>query len=86
MLALLAILVAGSLAWGLTPLGPGADALSALEGGEGVTVLDVAYGYEFAPEEAGPVGVLIYPGGRVDARSYAPLQMPSRTRAISRSS
>lgn len=56
----------------MTPLGPTPGALAALESGEDVLVTqgDLVV---FQPASAEPAGGLIfYPGGRVDARAYAP--------------
>lgn len=76
-LAVIAVAVllgaAGFVAWGLTPLGPGAAALAALEPG-GVAVRDEGEFIVFAPAGAEPAtGLILYPGGRVDPRSYAPV-------------
>lgn len=65
----------GFLVWALTPLGPSADALAALESGDGVTVTHAEGAWLFLPEtasDAPETGLVFYPGGRVDARSYAP--------------
>lgn len=59
--------------WAETPLGPAPDAVAALESGGGVTVTRTPAGWEFAPTGDTTTGVVFYPGGRVDARSYAPL-------------
>lgn len=70
---LLAIAVAGVI-WAETPLGPAGEAMRALETGDGVTVERTSSGWEFHGDgAAADTGVIIYPGGRVDARSYAPL-------------
>lgn len=72
--ALLLLAVLGFVAWGLTPLGPTELALQALETGDGVTVTEAAGGWAFSPRSSEPTsGFVFYPGGRVDARSYAPL-------------
>lgn len=64
---------AGIVAWGLTLLGPGAAALDALEPGGGVAVRDDGEFIVFAPAGADPAtGLILYPGGRVNHRSYAP--------------
>lgn len=70
-LALLVVL--GFVIWAKTPLSPAPDALAALESGGGVTVTRTSAGWEFAPEGDTTTGIVFYPGGRVDARSYAPL-------------
>lgn len=73
LLALIGILLAGFVIWALTPLGPMPEALAALESGDGVVVTTTDW-IEFRPEQFDPdTGVIIYPGGRVDPRSYAPL-------------
>lgn len=59
--------------WGLTPLGPSEQALTAMKGGGGVSVTETGHSIEFAPEGAAKSALLFYPGGHVDARSYAPL-------------
>jgi pimeloyl-ACP methyl ester carboxylesterase len=72
---LLAIVVAAFLVWVLPPLGPGERASAALESGDGVTVTHTDDGWVFLPESESGVpstGLVFYPGGRVDARSYAP--------------
>ena len=67
------IAVAAFVWWGLHPLGPAPSALAALTGGDGVTVRQTAAGWEFAPEGVEASAALVfYPGGHVDARSYAP--------------
>lgn len=74
--AALAVAVIGFLLWALTPLGPDESALAALQGGHGIAVTEDNLGYTFTPaaETTGPAtGLVLYPGGRVDARSYAPL-------------
>ena len=64
---------AGFVAWGLTPLGPGPAARAALEPGNDVVVRDEGEFIVFAPAGAEPAtGLILYPGGRVDHRSYAP--------------
>ncbi len=70
---LLAIAVGAFVWWGLTPLGPSDVALAALESGDGVTVSEGAGGWVFMPRGEEPTrGLVYYPGGHVDVRSYAP--------------
>lgn len=72
----LAVLLAvgGFLWWALTPYGPDDDALAALESDEFVIVEQTDAAWVFTPTDEKPhVGLVIYPGGRVDARAYAPL-------------
>ena len=59
--------------WGSTPLGPMEEAMAALQTDE--VVLATQHGwYLFEPVSRKPsVGLILYPGGRVDPRSYAPL-------------
>lgn len=73
----LAVLVAGFLGWALTPLGPTPQALEALKGSASVRVSELDGGWVFVPEEstAPETGLVFYPGGRVDARSYAPFAL-----------
>jgi len=59
--------------WGLTPLGPSEAALRALESDATVTVTHTREGWVFAPRSRdATAGFIFYPGGHVDARSYAP--------------
>jgi dienelactone hydrolase len=64
----------GFTVWARSPLGPALGALEALEAGGGVEVVAVEAGWLFLPDDplAG-AGLVFYPGGRVDPRSYAPL-------------
>ena len=72
--ALLLLAAIGFVVWGLTPLGPTELALGALKSGGGVTVTQAAGGWAFSPSSSEPTaGLVLYPGGHVDARSYAPL-------------
>lgn len=65
--------LSGFLIWGSTPLGPEAAALAALEPDGTILTREGAF-FEFVPRAAQPAtGLVIYPGGRVDWRSYAPL-------------
>ena len=71
---IVALAIAGFLLWALTPLGPDTVALDALESDADVSVVRTEIAWEFAPASEDPrVGLIFYPGGRVDARSYAPL-------------
>ena len=66
--------VTGFVTWGLTPLGPTSDALAALESNENVTVKDAGNYIVFTPNSHIPItGFILYPGGHVDHRSYAPI-------------
>lgn len=66
--------MAGFLAWGLTPLGPADTALAAMESDAVVTVSDAGDSIVFTPTASTPIsGFILYPGGHVDYRSYAPI-------------
>ena len=59
--------------WGTHPLGPTQSALAALVGDGAVQVTHASDGWEFSPASTEPSAALVfYPGGHVDARSYAP--------------
>ena len=61
----------GFVAWAETPLGPAPEALAALQSDAAVTVTTGDY-ITFTPAAVKPtIGFIFYPGGRVDARSYA---------------
>jgi pimeloyl-ACP methyl ester carboxylesterase len=74
-LVVLALLVAASAAfvvWGETPARPMPKALAALQSDAQVTVTDGRW-LVFTPADSQPVvGFILYPGGRVDYRAYAP--------------
>ncbi len=64
----------GFIAWGLTPLGPTEEALTAMESDDVVTVQDDGESVVFTPVAMTPItGFIFYPGGHVDYRSYAPI-------------
>lgn len=66
--------LAGFVAWGLTPLGPTNEALAAMESDAVVTVVNQGGFVTFTPAASTPVsGFILYPGGHVDYRSYAPV-------------
>jgi dienelactone hydrolase len=66
--------IIGFITWGLTPLGPTSEALSALESNANVTVQDKGNFIVFTPASNIPItGLILYPGGHVDYRSYAPI-------------
>lgn len=76
--ALLAIVVvlllpaAAFVVWASTPLGPMPEALAALESDAAVQVITEPW-YSFQPTgDSRSSGLIFYPGGRVDPRSYAP--------------
>jgi alpha-beta hydrolase superfamily lysophospholipase len=68
-----ALAAAAFLVWALTPAGPSPVARVAMRLDALVTVTEAADGIEFAPATTEPTAALVfYPGGRIDARSYAP--------------
>ncbi len=75
LLALLALVVVGVgafLIWAYTPLGPAPEAMAALVSDDKVQV-EQGNWLVFTPVGVAPkAGLILYPGGRVDYRSYAP--------------
>lgn len=72
LLLLIPALVAGFVIWASSTADPLPQALAALEPGEAVVVTDDPW-LIFQPREEEPeVGLILYPGGRVDPRAYAP--------------
>jgi len=66
--------IIGFITWGLTPLGPDDEALAAMESDELVSVQDNGNFIVFTPTAGTPItGYILYPGGHVDYRSYAPV-------------
>ncbi len=69
---LAAAAAAGFVVWANTPLAPAAAALAALQSDAAVTV-ETGEWIVFRPAQGAPTaGFIFYPGGRVDARAYAP--------------
>lgn len=68
------VALGAALWWGTHPLGPTQSALDALRSDSAVKVTRADNGWEFTPASgAKPTAALVYyPGGHVDARSYAP--------------
>ena len=72
LLSLLLLATAGFIIWAETPLGPMPEALSALQNNNQVKVETDPW-LTFTPTGKTPrTGFIFYPGGRVDAHSYAP--------------
>lgn len=68
-----ALALAGFAAWASLGPGPMPDALAALESDETIRVESTAW-LVFRPLSEKPsTGLILYPGGRVDARAYAPV-------------
>lgn len=77
LIALLLVTVIGFLVWAAFPLGPGQASLNALSSSSSVTVEITPDWIIFQPlGEKTTTGLIFYPGGRVDYRSYAPLLEP----------
>jgi hypothetical protein len=69
---ILVLAVGGFVLWAQIPLGPGQQALAALEADGEVTVQSGNDSIVFMPANVEPdTGLIFYPGGRVDYRSYA---------------
>ena len=66
------VLVGGFLVWALTPLGPMPEAMAALESDEAVIVGTEPWLIFQSTDTPSNLGLIVYPGGRVDYRSYAP--------------
>lgn len=72
-LSILLILFAGFSIWAYTPLGPMPEALAAMESDDSVQVINDRW-FMFLPvQDSRDTGLIFYPGGRVDPRSYAPI-------------
>jgi pimeloyl-ACP methyl ester carboxylesterase len=70
---LLLAAVAGFVIWGSTPAEAMPEALAALESNSKVTVTMNGDWLIFSPADSEPTtGLILYPGGRVDYRAYAP--------------
>lgn len=73
LLIVLLLATGGFTVWAYTPLGPMPEALAALQSDAKVQVTTSPW-LTFVPAGSQPTtGFIIYPGGRVDARSYAPV-------------
>ena len=71
-LLILLLAFAGFTAWAYTPLGPLPEAVAALQP-DAVVQVTTSPWLTFTPASSQPTtGFIFYPGGRVDARSYAP--------------
>lgn len=71
-LLVLVIAFIGFSVWAYTPLGPMPQAFAAMQSNAGVLVDDDPW-LVFQPKNGNiDTGLIIYPGGRVDPRSYAP--------------
>ena len=78
------IAIAGFVIWAETPLGPMPEAEAALQSSATVQVETEPW-YTFTPTgEVKNTGLILYPGGRVDPRSYAPTAHASKGRLSGR--
>ena len=69
---------AGFVGWASFPLGPGPDAMQAMQSDSMVTVENIQGWTVFMPANGqAETGFIFYPGGRVDYRSYAPVLKPA---------
>ena len=72
-LLVVTIILVGFIVWAETPLGPMPEAYDALNSDSEVTVSTDRW-LVFEPVNSSKnIGFIVYPGGRVDYRSYAPL-------------
>jgi len=73
-LAIAVIALLAAVWWAMNPLGPSQAAVDALASDSAVTVTRSPDRWEFAPASGTEptAGLIYYPGGHVDARSYAP--------------
>lgn len=72
LLVVIIVILSSFLAWALTPQGPMEEAREALES-DGEVEVSSGERYVFEPLGEDPeVGFIIYPGARIDPRSYAP--------------
>jgi len=72
LLIVLLVGMVGFSAWAYTPLGPLPEATAVLQSDAAMQVATAPW-LTFTPADRQPVtGFIFYPGGRVDARSYAP--------------
>lgn len=71
--ALVLVAVGVFLVWAINPAQPEEQALDSLQSGDGARFEQVNGWLVFTPAESEPAtGLILYPGGRVDYRAYAP--------------
>ncbi len=71
---LILLVFAGFSIWAYTPAQPMTEALNALHSGPEVSIMSHPGWIEFSPAAIkSSQGLILYPGGRVDYRAYAPL-------------
>jgi len=71
--AVLVLAIAAFLVWALTPYRADETALEAMRSGGGVMVTEAREGIVFMPDTDPTTALVLYPGGRVEAKAYAPL-------------
>lgn len=72
-LGLIILSIGGFTLWASLPYGPLPEALQAMESDSAVTIQDEPW-LIFRPQNNPPqTGLILYPGGRVDPKAYAPL-------------
>jgi hypothetical protein len=71
--AVLTLSIAAFLIWALTPYRADETALEAMRSGGGVMVTETPEGIVFMPDSSPTAGLVLYPGGRVEAEAYAPV-------------
>ncbi|MED4584597.1 alpha/beta fold hydrolase [Brevibacillus choshinensis] len=72
-LVLVLLVAACTAIWYLRPYPPDQAAKTAMQGGEGITVIDTGDWLAFEGGETREPGVILYPGALIKAESYAPL-------------
>ena len=73
-LSLVLVVVLAFVIWGLTPLGPGDTTREIIEYTEGLSIVEYDNALYFCPYQPTETkGIIFYPGGRVDYRSYTPV-------------
>ncbi|WP_419878539.1 alpha/beta fold hydrolase [Brevibacillus centrosporus] len=70
---LVVLIVACAAIWYLRPYPPDQAAKSAMQGGEGITVIDTGDWLVFEGGETREPGIILYPGALIKPESYAPL-------------
>lgn len=65
--------VVAFLVWAYTPLGPTPEAMTALQSDSQVAVGQSHWIVFWPADDARNTGLILYPGGRVDPRAYAPM-------------
>ncbi len=72
-LALLVLGLSGFFVWAATPAAPQPQALQSLKDSPEANYQKIDHWHVFTPANADPTtGLILYPGGRVDPRAYAP--------------